>query len=534
MKYWKEILFFSVITAYYIVGIAPDMTWLSQGGDAFDYVIGSERMWAVRPTGYPTYILLGWLFQRLPFNPFWNLGLFSALSSVATCVFIFLTIKLLTTRPASARTVKTPIGKPSVPIEDIRGAARKVVASRNRVIKLAPYLGALTYAGAFLIWTQSVVPEVYALTTLLMVMATYFALRGKWYICAAVLAVGLGTHHIIVFAAVPLLVYFLYQKRLRLTTARTPICLGIGVLGLLPYLQTQLCVVGEQTTSGLGRVVQNSLGTLGFLYTLPLNYTWWRLGEFIPVLLTSVGTGLVLLFFLRWNKKIALLVALTVLPISYYALGMIPMWIVYMVPGIAFLSILIGIGASRFPYKKVLPVFLVVPVILMVLNLVFYDLGRSVDPQPTTARQFYTQLDEIPDNAIFYIHTWGEPWLVTYYYLVENDYRFDMVFQSEIIHSGEHYTDYLESNGVRMPEAPGHDPVTALPTGKYAGEDYFENFDTDKYLVDMKALNPGRPIYASVGKTDEPKYDKLHFTLMDITDIIGTRSNLIEVTPFGE
>jgi len=367
-----------------------------------------------------------------------------------------------------------------------------------------------------------------------MVMATYFALKGRWYVCAAVLAVGLGTHHIVVFAVVPLLVYFLYQKRKSLTTARTPICLGIGALGMLAYLQTQLCVVGEQTTSGLGRVVQNSLGTLGFLYTLPLNYTWWRLGEFIPVLLTSVGTGLVLLAFLKWDKKIALLIALAVLPISYYALGFIPMWIVYMVPGIAFLSILIGVGASRFPYRKFLPVFLVVPVVLMVLNITFYDLGRSVDPEPTTARQFYNQLEEIPDGAIFYIHTWGEPWLVTYYYLVENDYRFDMVFQSEIIHSGEHYTNYLESNGVRMPEAPGHDPVTALPTGKYAGEDYFENFDTDRYLVDMKALNPDRPIYASVGKTNEPKYDKLHFTLMDITDIIGTRSNLIEVTPFGE
>jgi len=527
-KYWKEIAFFGIITAYYIVGIAPDMTWLSQGGDAFDYVIGAQNMWAVRPTGYPTYILLGWLFERLPFNPFWNLGLFSALSSVATCVFIFYTIKHLV-GPPSIGSIEKPMREGMTYSKSELGS----LLQQKFVKQLAPYLGALTYAGSFLVWTQSVVPEVYALTTLLMVMATYFALKGKWYVCAAVLAVGLGTHHIVVFAVVPLLVYFLYQKRQRLTTARTPICLGIGLLGMLSYLQTQLCVVGEQTTSGLGRVVQNSLGTLGFLYALPLNYTWWRLGEFIPILLTSVGTGLVLLFFLKWNKKIALLITLTVLPISYYALGVIPMWVVYMVPGLAFLSILIGVGASRFPYKRILPVFLVVPVILMVLNLTFYDLGRSVDPEPTTARQFYTQLEDIPDDAIFYIHTWGEPWLVTYYYLVENNFRFDMVFQSEIIHSGEHHTAYLESLGLCMPEAPGHDLVTAKPTGKYAGEEYFEGFDTDTYLVDLKALNPGRPIYSSVGKTDEPKYDRLHFTLMDITDIIGTRSNLIEVTPFG-
>ncbi len=498
IKYWKEILFFSVIAGYYIVGVAPDCTWLSQGGDAFDYVIGATNMWAVRPTGYPTYIMLGWLFERLPFNPFWNLGLFSALTSVATCVFIFLTIKLLTTK------------------------------------KLAPYLGALTYAGAFLVWTQSVVPEVYSLTTLLMVMATYYALKGRWYVCAAVLAVGMGTHHIVVFAVVPLVIYFLCQRMKGLTTASTPICFGIGALGMLAYLQTQFCVVGEETTTGLGTVIVNSMGTLGFLYTLPLNYTWWRLGEFIPLLLTSVGTGLVLLFFLKWSKITVLLITLTVGPIFYYALGVIPMWVVYMVPGIAFLSILIGIGASRFPYKRLVPVFLVVPIVLMILNITYYDLGRSVDPEPTTARQFYTQLEDIPDEAIFYIHTWGEPWLVTYYYLVENDHRFDMVFQSEMVRNGDQYTSYLESQGVSMPEAPGYDAMTSQPTGKYTGEEYFEHFDTDSYLVDLKALNPGRPIYASVGKTDEPKYDRLHFTLMDITDIIGTRSNLIEVTPFGE
>ena len=497
-KYWKEVLFFGIVTAYYIVGIAPDMTWLSQAGDMFDYVIGAQNMWTVRPTGYPTYILLGWLFERLPFNPFWNLGLFSALSSVATCVFIFLTIKLLSSN------------------------------------KLAPYLGALTYAGAFIVWTQSVVTEVYTLTALLMVMATYFALRGKWYVCAAVLAVSLGTHHLVVFAIVPLLVYLLYQKRKGLTSARTLVCLGIGALGMLAYLQTQLCLVGQETTTGAGRMVMNMLGTLGFLYTLPLNYTWWRLTEFIPLLLTSVGTGLVLLAFLKWDKKTVLLTALAVLPISYYALGFLPLWTMYMVPGIAFLSILIGVGASRFPYKRVLPVFLIVPVVLMVLNITFYDLGRSVDPEPTTARQFYTQLEEIPDGAIFYIHTWGEPWLVTYYYLVENDYRFDMVFEAEILHSGESYTKCKESQGVTMPKAPGQDPMTAKPTGEYAGEEYFGGFDADKYLVDLKALNPGRLIYASVGKTGGSKYDKLHFTLMDITDIIGTGSNLVRVSPHGE
>jgi len=296
-KCWKQILFFGAITAYFIVGIAPDMTWLSQAGDQFDYVIGAENMWAVRPTGYPAYILLGWLFERLPTNPFWNLGLFSALTSVVTCIYIFLTIKFLNNSTLDLSKVKTYF-------EGRKGSGMTLFGtysqwSKQRFAKsLAPYIGALTYASSFLVWTQSVIPEVYSLTTLVMVMAVYYALKGRWYIAAMVLAVSVGTHHIVVFTMVPLLGYLLYQRRKGLTTAKPWMCIGLVFLGFLTYLQTQLCVVGQETTSGLDRVLMNSLGTLSFLYTLPIKDTLWRLGEFLPMLLTSVGIGGILPFFL--------------------------------------------------------------------------------------------------------------------------------------------------------------------------------------------------------------------------------------------
>jgi len=202
-KCWKQILFFGAITAYFIVGIAPDMTWLSQAGDQFDYVIGAENMWAVRPTGYPAYILLGWLFERLPTNPFWNLGLFSALTSVVTCIYIFLTIKFLNNSTLDLSKVKTYFEGRKGGGLDLSNATSvykfQQWISQSSARKLAPYIGALTYASSFLVWTQSVIPEVYSLTTLVMVMAVYYALKGRWYIAAMVLAVSVGTHHIVVF-----------------------------------------------------------------------------------------------------------------------------------------------------------------------------------------------------------------------------------------------------------------------------------------------------------------------------------------------
>lgn len=95
-KYWIEILVFVAIAVYYVVGVAPTMTFMSLAGDGYDYVVGATNMWSVRPTGYPTYIMIGWLFERLPGDPFWNLGLLSALCAWLTCIFIYLSIKHFT------------------------------------------------------------------------------------------------------------------------------------------------------------------------------------------------------------------------------------------------------------------------------------------------------------------------------------------------------------------------------------------------------------------------------------------------------
>ena len=467
-KFWKEFIFFPLLTAYFIVGVAPDMTWLSLGGDAFDYVIGAEHGWAVRPTGYPTYIMLGWVFGRIPGNPFWTLGLISAFSSAIACLFIYLTIKYLTTN------------------------------------KWAPYIGAVTFAASFLVWSQSVIPEVYTFTTMLMVIMVYFAIRGSWYKAAIALAFCLGAHLCLVFAAVPLVVYFFWERRKHRVTARVPILIGILVLGLLPYLQTQLVVRAVETTTGLGTVVKAVSNSVMLVFGLPLTKTWDRVTEAVPIIVTGFGFGMVFWFYLKRSKIVYLMAAVVVFSTADYFFSNIPQWITYMVPAMAFGAILIGMGADRFPYRRALPLFFVVPIIFMGLNLIYYDIGRTTDKPPSGARTFYESLEMIPDDAVLYICEWGEPWLVTYYYWVENDRRFHFMFEGEFRFNPDYYTSYQESQGLEIPD-------DLDKYGERTRNDlFFSTWDADLFIEDFAMLNPDKDVYV-VTERDGETFEDIAF-----------------------
>jgi len=45
-KYWKEVLFFGIIVAVYVQGVAPDMTWMSLGADGVDYTVAACDLYA--------------------------------------------------------------------------------------------------------------------------------------------------------------------------------------------------------------------------------------------------------------------------------------------------------------------------------------------------------------------------------------------------------------------------------------------------------------------------------------------------------
>ncbi len=359
------------------------MTWMGLAGDSPNYVVSSVLFQKAFLAGYPFYIIIGWVFERLPFNDFWNLGLLSAISTVVTSYFIYLTIRLFT-------------GK-----------------------GIYPFIGLIAYPAAFLVWTQSVIPEVYTFSTMLMVMGTYFTFKGvreneKYlYIAAAIFGLSLGTHPLVVFAIIPCIIYVRRSMRNKVLALRLTL---IGMVGLLSYLQVILDKSNSSFVEvGIGEKIKLTLISLdyvGGLSAIPIGPTLDRLQDLGFVLLISIGILIPFLFYVKkswilYKKEFIVLLVAGMGPGLVYLTGFPPQWVTYMIPFIAFISIFAGIVAKDFPYKEAGYVAVVSGLLLLGTNILRYDIGRSIDPQPTSMRRAYEKLDNLDNNVIVYTHTWG-------------------------------------------------------------------------------------------------------------------------------
>jgi 4-amino-4-deoxy-L-arabinose transferase-like glycosyltransferase len=169
------------------------------------------------PTGYPTFIILGNLFTHLPLgDPAYRVNLSSAAYGALAALMVYLT---------SLRLV-----------------------GRNFVSVVASALGALAFAATPLLWSQSVVTEVYTLNALL-VAATFYALllwrdsRKEWHLLLAGLLTGLSvTAHMTSGLLIPAGILFVLAANCGVL--RRPRLLAKGalsvLLGLSPYLYLPL------------------------------------------------------------------------------------------------------------------------------------------------------------------------------------------------------------------------------------------------------------------------------------------------------
>ena len=92
---WFTVVFFTAIFGAFLYGLSPDMTWMSIGSDQGSYVVAALHNAPAGLSGNPLYILLATLLLKLPGNPFWLLGLLSALPMAGTSLVIFLIVKKL-------------------------------------------------------------------------------------------------------------------------------------------------------------------------------------------------------------------------------------------------------------------------------------------------------------------------------------------------------------------------------------------------------------------------------------------------------
>jgi hypothetical protein len=149
-------------------------------GDTAEFQRVAPALGVAHPTGYPLYIILGWLWSQLPLGgtPAWRMNLFSASTAALAVGTLFLATRAL-------------------------GHAYVFAA-----------IAALTLAVSSTFWSQATIAEVYALAALIQALLILALLRwrqGRWPLWMVGLLLGLGlAHHRTIILMIPGAVVFLF------------------------------------------------------------------------------------------------------------------------------------------------------------------------------------------------------------------------------------------------------------------------------------------------------------------------------------
>lgn len=202
-----------VAFALFVRTLAPDMLQ----GDAGEFQFAAWRLGLAHPTGYPFYLILGWLWQHtlalVGVSPAWSLNAFSALMAGVGAALLYLSMAQWTPLPT---------------------ARRRLVG----IYSSALLVGNVTY------WSQALIAEVYALHVVLMLLLLLAAqalvrtpTTPRLLSLAALAGLAL-THHALTLLWLPaMLLYWLLADRgwRRLPLSSWLLAIGVGLIPLLLY-----------------------------------------------------------------------------------------------------------------------------------------------------------------------------------------------------------------------------------------------------------------------------------------------------------
>ncbi len=205
----------------YLATMAPTVALVDSG----ELTFAATLLDIPHPPGTPLYVLVGYLFSRLPWgNTAVRLNLMSAVfAATAAAALFLLALRTLVPPPVlsqASRTKRRPAAISSTDTPDMR--------------IIAAVVAALTYATSATLWSYATVAEVYSLNTALLGLALFFLL-GTSEVRLAMLFFGLAlaVHHVSALFFIPGAVYLLWTARPRSVSAKT-------LLFLLPGIATYL------------------------------------------------------------------------------------------------------------------------------------------------------------------------------------------------------------------------------------------------------------------------------------------------------
>jgi hypothetical protein len=188
------LLLVAVPAVFYARTMAPGLTWEHHGYDGGDLAAAVASGGIPHPTGYPTYLLLGRLFARLPVGVLaWRLNLMSAVCALGSVGCVYLLARRLL--------VEMELAAPPICAVGCASPARILPSWLVTAVSLA---GSWIWALSPLLWSQAVITEVYTLHVLLVGLLLYLSLgqgrqsrkntAWRWLLLGLVTGLGLGNH----------------------------------------------------------------------------------------------------------------------------------------------------------------------------------------------------------------------------------------------------------------------------------------------------------------------------------------------------
>lgn len=347
----NEIAVLGLALAYFIWLAAPDVTWINTDSDAGIY-LWSTREWGLsHPTGAPLYNIVGNII---------NQG--ANLQEAAQRLSI---------------------------LSAVTAALTALVLYRETKSWVAP--GVFMAAGVVV--SQSTIVETYAPVTLTIALAWHW--RNSPRLFPVAMALGMGIHHLIGFTVVPLMIWRYYRVGQGSGFPAVSRYDSIGFLVGVAWYAIYFPFAIKPEAAWAGRGIFDYFTSQSFLTggIDPIEDGFQRIREAVFILAGGFGASFIVLF---WKIRDKFLLWLMLAYILYYVTNLAPQTYVYVIPVFVFG----GIALARMKlgrYQKVI-VYTTIP-ILMVFNIFAYDIGRTLDESPTSARQFIDRVETLPDES---------------------------------------------------------------------------------------------------------------------------------------
>jgi len=358
-KYLKHVLFFGSYLAVLLICMSPDISQKCYGNDTFSFLYGAKFLEVRYPA--PLYTFIGWPIANLPFGvDGGNMVLFlSTIPAFLSSICVFLITRKL---------------------------------SDNR---LAPWVASASLMGSYVFFSQAIIVELYSLLAFFSIASFLALVYGRFKTAAVLCGCAMACHYIT--GMLPFIAFLIYSKEFR-KMFYLPIIVFLSIFLSYHTFLDRFVWELEATSSGqLFDIFDKILKAFerGEIGDFP--QTIW---EGVSIVVISFGLAIIpILKFMSNAKKSYIFWIMLSLPIGFILFGGYSRYI-NIVPFAPFLAVMAGIGISQLTIKHLEKGILVGSMAMMASMPLFFDIGRTLDENDTTARQMIDSLDEVDEGSI--------------------------------------------------------------------------------------------------------------------------------------